>query len=639
MNDKIKNLISDLLNYDIITFDIFDTLITRQVLHPTDIFLFVEKKSILENNFGQDFCEQRKKVEQLAYKNYGENVTLKNIYDILQKEYSYSVAQCKILMNLELEAEKELVIPRLDMLQIFKELQKNNKKIILISDMYLSSKYILILLNKCGYFGDFDIWVSNEKNASKASGKLWKKFFGTINNKKTIHLGDNKWSDVHQVKSLGHEAILIKNSYEMYIESPLHKYLLKYENGEISNSLLLGTLVNEVSFNSPFGNKINNEIAIGLWLGPVFSCFMHWLLKNADESILLFVTREGYIFLPMYEAYCKTLEMEMQKHIMFYASRSATTSATILSEKDIEETLQIRYEGSLSNFTKSRLDYVLPQNDSSSDIWIELPKQKKLVKNLLKKYNSNIIANTRKQNIAYHKYLNDIRNKVGNLPLTIVDIGYTGTAQYNLSKILGEKISGKYIFLDRTVLPEKIGCSCQSLAKTMDKIHPIYENLLFLEAAIQVPYGQLKRMEINEKGKIEPKFNNDKQTSEEVKAAQKAFLNFVVKEAKWEKQLGNGFKYNFNLAEDIWMIMIQYDILPNMLLKCFWLSDDFSGSVSWKYDIKNHKWISKNGSVPVVFSLEKNRFAIKYKIKNWVKKYAPSNLYEPLKYIWIKFIK
>ena len=639
MNDKVQNILSRLLNYDIITFDIFDTLITRQVICPTDVFLYVEKISILKNGFGNNFHKYRQEAEQLSYKKYGERVTLETIYLMLQENYNYTKIQCDILMNLELEAEKELIIPRIDMLYILNELQKNNKKIVLISDMYLSSAYISILLKKCGFYGDFEIWVSNEIGASKSTGKLWKNFFEKIKDKKTIHLGDNKWSDIHQVKVLGHEAILIKNSYEAYIESALYQYLSKYENGEISNSLLLGTLINEVYFNSPFGNKIENNVAIGLWLGPVFACFMNWLVDNIDASILLFVTREGYIFLPMYEAYCDILEIEPQKHIMFYASRSATTSASILSEKDIQETLQIRYEGTLGNFTKSRLDFILPEKDNISDVKIELPRQQKYVMSLLTKYSQKIISNTEKQHLAYNKYLKNIREKIGNFPLTVVDIGYTGTAQYNLSKIFNEKINGKYIFLDVNVLPEKLGCSCKSLAKTTDKIHPIYENLLFLEAAIQVPYGQLKRMTLYENGDIKPVFNNDKQTSKEIKLAQKAFLDFVKKEAKWKKQLGSGFKYDFNLAEDIWMVMIQYNILPDMLLKCFWLSDDFSGNANWKYDIKEHKWISKNEKVPVVFSLEKNRFAMKYKLKNTVKKYVPRKLYEPFKYIWIKFIK
>ena len=80
MNDKVQNILSRLLNYDIITFDIFDTLITRQVIFPTDVFLYVEKISILKNGFGNNFHKYRQEAEQLSYKKYGERVTLETIY-------------------------------------------------------------------------------------------------------------------------------------------------------------------------------------------------------------------------------------------------------------------------------------------------------------------------------------------------------------------------------------------------------------------------------------------------------------------------------------------------------------------------------------------------------------------------------
>ena len=639
MTYNIDILLSKLLKYDIITFDIFDTLITRQVLKPTDIFLFVEEQVKNEKNFGNGFCKHRIKSEQIAYELYNDKVNLLDIYNILEKEYNYTKYQCNILMNLEIEIEKELIIPRQDMLLLFNKLHQYNKHIILVSDMYLSSDIISDLLNICGYPNNLEIIVSNEKNLSKYKGNLWDYLFNKLKGKNLIHLGDNIYSDIQQVKSRGHEAILIKNPYDIYVESEIYQYLLKYENKNINNSLILGCFINGVCFNSPFGNNVQTDMALGIWLGLVFGCFINWLIENRKEEIYLFVTREGYIFLPLYKEYCKILGIDDKKNILFYASRMATTSASVVSKKDLIDVLEIKYRGKLSEFTKSRLNFILPENDETRNIEIILPKQKKKVALLLEKYERQIFLRAKKENKAYNIYLEEIRNKLGDLPITIVDIGYTGTAQYNLSKIFNEKISGKYIFLDEKVLPEKIGCSCESITKTTDRIHPIYENLLFLEAAIQVPYGQLKQMSLNENNEVMPIFNNDKQTSIYVKEAQKAFFNFVKKEAFWHKKIGENFKYDFSLAEDIWILMIQYNFLPMNLLKCFWLSDDFSGDEVWKYDLKEHMWISKNQKVPVIFSLSKNRLSKKYKLKNFVKRNVPSNLYEPLKYIWIKFIK
>ena len=40
----IFNLENKLLNYDVISFDIFDTLIKRDIKEPTDVFELIEKK-------------------------------------------------------------------------------------------------------------------------------------------------------------------------------------------------------------------------------------------------------------------------------------------------------------------------------------------------------------------------------------------------------------------------------------------------------------------------------------------------------------------------------------------------------------------------------------------------------------------
>lgn len=639
MTYSIETLLEELMQFDVITFDIFDTLITRRVLRPVDVFWLVEKEAINQHNVKKDFFKERQLAEQIAYKNFHDDVTLDCIYNVLRKNYQYTFEECSLLKRLEIECEEELIIPRNDILDIVKKLYNEKKKIIFISDMYLTSDIVKILLCKCGYPTDIPIWISCEKSASKRNGSLWNDFFQIYENKKTIHLGDNLWADIKQVQSLGRKAIMIDNPYELFVKSPFYSFLSKYENKEISNNLLLGILINEICFNSSFGDISGEKMAVGLWMGAVFGCFMNWLVNTADESILLFVTREGYILLPLYEAYCETLGVQPQKHCLFYASRTATTAATLISKEDIQDVLKIRYTGTLKNLIKSRLNSVLPIKNELLEKTIELPIQKENVFKLLEPYYQIIIENSKIQNLAYQEYVKSIREEQGHLPLTIVDVGYTGTAQYNLSKILHENISGKYIFLDEFVLPKRLGCSCESVAKVTDRVHPIYENLLFLEAAMQVSFGQLKKVSFDKNKQIIFDFGEDKHENRELEVAQDLFLKFVQFEAKWEKKLGTAFRYDFNLAEDVWIIMIQYDILPKNLVKCFWLSDEFLGSEKWQYFSNEHKWKTGEKGISVIFPLLSKKKNMKYNIKNFVKKNVPDILYECFRYIWVKYIK
>lgn len=71
--DKILKKIK---NYDIVSFDIFDTLLKRNVKEPTDVFSYMEKKYQIDG-----FCEKRIEAEKTARKKKnGLEVTLKDIY-------------------------------------------------------------------------------------------------------------------------------------------------------------------------------------------------------------------------------------------------------------------------------------------------------------------------------------------------------------------------------------------------------------------------------------------------------------------------------------------------------------------------------------------------------------------------------
>lgn len=109
----LKDIIKKVSLYDIITFDIFDTLITRLVLEPTDVFKIVEKISIEKNNYGLGFAKHRIKVEKLCYKKYGNRTSLEIIYNEI-KIFGYSEEQVRELKCLEEHVELKVTIPHLE---------------------------------------------------------------------------------------------------------------------------------------------------------------------------------------------------------------------------------------------------------------------------------------------------------------------------------------------------------------------------------------------------------------------------------------------------------------------------------------------------------------------------------------------
>ena len=156
-----------LKKYDVISFDIFDTLVTRCVYNPDDVFNILS-----EYLKDPNFLLKRKKAEQNARNRYNYDVNLSEIYSQYKLDNNISSSEAKKIEKLEINLEKELIVARRDMIDILKELKKAKKTVILTSDMYLPKTAIIEILDKCGYNKIYDeIYVSNDIKKEKTPKK------------------------------------------------------------------------------------------------------------------------------------------------------------------------------------------------------------------------------------------------------------------------------------------------------------------------------------------------------------------------------------------------------------------------------------------------------------------------------------
>ncbi len=634
-------VLEQLKTYDVVSFDVFDTLICRSVINPADVFKIVEAKAFLSDIISKPCYDDRIQAEMQSYREFGDRATIDNFYQILNRDFGYTLSQCNWLKEAEFNTELEVVYPRRDMHSVVNELINSGKRVVLCSDMYLSSEQIRRLLVKCGYPENLELWVSCEKGLSKSSGKIWGELLGYLpDNTNFIHVGDNEWSDFKTLKVINKDALLIEKGLDSFRNSQMYGYLAEYMTDDINCTLVMGYLINVACFNSPFENRYSEENVEAIWMGYAFACFMNLLTEQKDDSMLLFVTREGYLLKPMYERYCRSLNIEPQKNALFYASRAASIAATIASERDLQDTFSFSYEGTLGQYLKHRLNYEISTENPAYNQKIILPEDSKKVMQLLKPEMEKIFAGSDKQKEAYLKYIESIRDGECR-KLKVVDVGYNGTIQYALSKILGEDVYGIYMFLNQRILKDIIRYNSQSLSITSDgKSHPILENLLFMEAVMQVPFGQLQKMSI-ENGEVKPVFNRDSNFSEYIRVTQDRFCQFIEWIGDWKGKLGNKMVFDFELAEKIWICLLKFNYISDNLLESFWLADDFAGHPTWKYDAEHQKWIGAYADAPLSFNLAKKgeKVSFKYRLKNLVKKYIPVSAYETARQIWIRYIK
>lgn len=193
---NIEKAVYNSLKYDIISFDVFDTLIERKVEHPTQIFVQVAEKYFSSDKEIESFKKHRILAEQEARRNSpnGE-VNLNDIYNAL---YQYDSLLKQKLKQSELSTELDSCRPRNQYVKLFNRLKTEDKLVVLISDMYLSKETISKMLTKCGIEGYKYLFVSNECGCDKRSGKLFKYAQNRFNmsGKKQLHWGDSLKADV-----------------------------------------------------------------------------------------------------------------------------------------------------------------------------------------------------------------------------------------------------------------------------------------------------------------------------------------------------------------------------------------------------------------------------------------------------------
>lgn len=197
---SIQALKREIEKHDVVSFDVFDTLIMRKVLYPADIFTVVEMRRPFPG-----FAALRLEAERQLYSR-GQNPTLEEIYERFRELSGVSEADRDGLRDLEIAAEMEYIVPRKKMLQLYNDL-KGKKKVYLISDMYLPQEIIAGLLQKCGYEGYEGLYVSCEKRTAKSEG-LFERF---LENRRLdgyegcncLHIGDNETADLACARAAG----------------------------------------------------------------------------------------------------------------------------------------------------------------------------------------------------------------------------------------------------------------------------------------------------------------------------------------------------------------------------------------------------------------------------------------------------
>ena len=317
VRQKPQELAERLLTADVISFDIFDTLIFRPVCAPTDLFFFVgEKLGFMD--FERIRREIEFKVRKRTYEERGSyEVTLEEIYEEIEK---WTGIAKEVGMQTEIQAEWEFCFANPYMLEVYRLLQKKgkDKRIICVSDMYLPVEVLKKMLEKCGYEAFDNVFISCEYGKSKSDGKLYQevmKVYGV--DRKYIHVGDNPESDGKQAKKSGWESIHYPNVN--IVGMPYRAEDMSIVTGSLYRAVVNSRLYTGLKYFTP-------EYELGFIYGGIFVVgycqFIHEYMRNHDVDKLLFLSRDGDVIKKVYE-YLYPEECEKCEYV--YWSRTMAT--------------------------------------------------------------------------------------------------------------------------------------------------------------------------------------------------------------------------------------------------------------------------------------------------------------------------
>ena len=435
---KIKKLIE---KASAVSFDIYDTMITRCIGNSYNVFYYledvlIEKYGNQYNNFALKRIESEVRARRYSLQ---EEVTIMEIYQYLNIEDRYSI------LDIEKKIELDFSEPNLDIKEIYDLCISLNKKIIFCSDMYLDAKTMQKILKKCGYGQYNELLLSSDLRHTKKTGNIFADLIlkSGCSPKNIIHIGDNIRSDYYNAKKYGIKAYLYKRN-QLYLKGST-----KYNAAHV----LYGNMPNS------FSNKYYWEQIGKYSLGNFLFGFSKWLISELEDNNydhIFFLSRDGWIMLEAIKELGSDSLISKCKYL--YASRRSLIVPTLFmydgfearikamfwkkhfTIKDFVENFGLEYEKCKSIISCITTDYNYMYERAEM-------LNNEVLKKVYKLLEDSITDNSIKEHKLIIKYLKQEKFE-GNV--AIVDTGWFGNLQnaiiHNIRKSdIDAKVTGYYI--------------------------------------------------------------------------------------------------------------------------------------------------------------------------------------------------
>jgi predicted HAD superfamily hydrolase len=438
-----------------VSYDVFDTVVTRAFAHPRDVFVYLglklrEQKLCQIDPFA--FARARWRAELAARKlSPWTEVLLDDIYRVLAEQLGWDTMTVARVRDLELEIESRHLrgVPYLQ--PRLAQDRAEAGRLLFLSDMYLPSAELRLWLEREGVTRPGDLlFISGEMRGNKSSGALFAiardKCSGDF--RQWRHAGDHAFADVEKPRQLG-----IKATHLPHAHLTRREQAARGTDGEFAQparSLLAGAMRLARLERPPADDRETVLWETGTSVaGPLFYGFVRWTLAEARRRglhRLYFLARDGQIFWRVAQAIQQVRPKDIEC-IYLHASRLVFAGPAELTTPDAMRQLVAptgHFHSLRQMLIQAGLELEWAQRELPEE-FRSLPFEANLSPGVREALADWILAPAQRpallaavENRARkaRAYLDAMGLRAGE-PVAIVDAGWLGSIQRNLERIIG----------------------------------------------------------------------------------------------------------------------------------------------------------------------------------------------------------
>ncbi|WP_158774125.1 rhamnan synthesis F family protein [Cobetia sp. L2A1] len=197
-------------SHQIISFDVFDTLVRREFT-VADYAKLKLGKWLVEQGVvtsAHDFVALRNKAEFTLRKraSFQGDIRIDAIYDELADVLKVTKDVAQGWMKREFELDLAMIQPKDEMVELFNHLGSSGHVLWVISDTYYTRDQVGLMLRKAGVAAAYRLMVSSEEGKRKDSGTMWamvKEDLANEHGRSHLHIGDNVVADAQRPGDMG----------------------------------------------------------------------------------------------------------------------------------------------------------------------------------------------------------------------------------------------------------------------------------------------------------------------------------------------------------------------------------------------------------------------------------------------------